>query len=59
MQLEKTIKLTSHKFFVDDLKLYNSTTNRIKKQRDLVTRFSQDIGINFAQNKCVHLVIEK
>ena len=30
----------THNFFVDDLKLYNSTTNEIKKQLDLVTRFS-------------------
>ena len=59
MQLEKTVKLTSHIiFFVDDLKLCNSTTNGIKKQLDLVTRFSQDIGMNFGQDKCAHLVIE-
>ena len=49
----------THNFFVDDLKLYNSTTNGIKKQLDLVTRFSQDIGMNFGQDKCAHLVIEK
>ena len=49
----------AHNFFVDDLKLYNSTTNEIKKQLDLATRFSQDIGMNFGQDKCAHLVIEK
>ena len=49
----------THNFFVDDLKLYNSTTNRTKKQLDLVTRFSKDIGMNFGQDKCAHLVIEK
>ena len=31
----------------------------IKKQLDPVTRFSQDIGMNFGQDKCAHLVIEK
>ena len=39
----------TYNFFVDDLKRYNSTTNGIKKQLDLVTRFSQDIGMNFGQ----------
>ena len=49
----------THNFFVDDLKLYNSTMNEVKKQLDLVTRFSQDIGMKFGQDKCAHLVIEK
>ena len=48
----------THNFFVDDLKLYNFTTNGIKKQFDLVTRFSKDIGMNFGQDKWAHLVIE-
>ena len=39
----------THNFFVDDLKLYNSATNRIKKQLDLFARFSRDIGRNFGQ----------
>ena len=34
----------THNFFVDNLKLYNSTTNGIKKQLDLVTKFSQDMS---------------
>ena len=55
---DRNTKIT-HNFFVDDLKLYNSTTNGIKKQLDLVTRFSQDIGMNHGQGKCAHLVIEK
>ena len=49
---------TTHNFFVDDLKLHNSTTNGIKKQFNLVTRFSQDIGMNFGQNKCTLLVTD-
>ena len=49
----------THNFFVDDLKLYYSATSRIKKQLDLVTRFSQDIEMNFGQDKCANLVIEK
>ena len=49
----------THNFFVDNLKLYNSTMNGVKKQLDLVTRFSQDIGMKSGQDKCAHLVIEK
>ena len=49
----------THNFFVDHLKLYNSTANGIKKQIDLVTRFSQNTGMSFGQDKCAHLVIEK
>ena len=42
----KTVRLTSHIiFFVDNLKLYSSTTDRIKKQLNLVTRFSQNINM--------------
>ena len=33
--------------------------NRIKKQLDLVPRFSQDFGMKFRQDKCAHLVTEK
>ena len=33
------------------------TTNGIKKQIDFVTRFSQDIDMNFGQDKCAHRVI--
>ena len=49
----------THNFFIDNLKLYNSTTNRVKKQLDFVTRFSQDISMNLGQDKCAHLVIKK
>ena len=41
----------THIFFVDDLKLYNSATNRIKKQLDFVNRFSHDIGMKFGKDK--------
>ena len=49
----------THNFFSDDSKLYKSTIDGIKKQPDLVTRFSQDIGMKFAHYKCAHLVIQK
>ena len=49
----------TYNFFVDDLKLYNLTTNEIKKQLDFVNRFSHDIGMNFGKDICANLVIEK
>ena len=45
--------------FVDDLKLYVSSISILKKQLDLVTKFSKDIGMNFGQEKCAYIKIEK
>ena len=52
-------KTITHNFFVDDLKLYDSTINVTKKQLDLVTPFSKDICMDFGTDKCVYLKIEK
>ena len=48
-----------HNFFVDDLKLYASSISILKKQLDLVTTFSNDIGMKFGQDKCAYIKIEK
>ena len=48
-----------HNFFVDDLKLYASSISILKKQLDLVTTFSNDIGMKFDQDKCTYIQIEK
>ena len=55
---DRNVNIT-HNFFVDDLKLYSSTLNGIKKQLDLVTTYSNDIGMQFGQEKCAYLMIEK
>ena len=47
----------THNFFVDDLKLYASSINILKKQLDLVTKFSKDIGMKFDQEKCAYIKI--
>ena len=52
-------KTITHNFFVDDLKLYGSTINVTKKQLDLVTQFSKDICMDFGNDKCAYLKIEK
>ena len=49
----------THNFFVDDLKLYASSISILKKQLDLVTTFSNDIGMKFGQDKCAYIKIEK
>ena len=42
----------THKFFVEDLKLYVSTPDIIKIYLDLVTTFSADTGMKFGEIKC-------
>ena len=48
-----------HNFFVDDIKLYASSISILKKQLDLVTTFSNDIGMKFGQDKCAYIKTEK
>ena len=48
----------THNFFVDDLKLYVSNINILKKQLDLVTTFSKDTGMTFGDNKCAYQQVE-
>ena len=49
----------THNFFVDDLKLYAQTRNSIKKQLDIITTFSKDIGMTFGEDKCAFMEIYK
>ena len=46
-------------FFIDDLKLYGSTLDIIKKQLDLVTTFSANIGMKFGKGKCAVMRVQK
>ena len=48
----------THNFFVDDLKLYASSTNTAKKELDLVTEFSKDTGMTFRDDKCAYQQIQ-
>ena len=41
------------------LKLYASDLNTAKRQLDIVTTFSKDIGMKFGEEKCAFLHIEK
>jgi hypothetical protein len=49
----------THNFFVDDLKLYATNVVTVMKQLDIVTTFSRDIGMQFGQEKCAYLHIER
>ena len=41
------------------LKIYALSISILKKQLDLVTTFSNDIGMKFGQDKCAYIKIEK
>ena len=43
-----------HLFFVDDLKFYASSLNKIMKLVDIVTHFTNDVGMKFGESKCVY-----
>ena len=49
----------THNFFVDDLKLYASDINTVKRQLEIVTTFSKNIGMKFGEEKCAFHQIEK
>ena len=53
------VKVLTHLFFVDDLKLYAPTLNQIKYLLDTVTTFSKDIGMAFGEDKCGYIYVER
>ncbi len=55
---ERDVNL-SHLFFVDDLKTFANDENTAKMQLDLITIFTNDIGMEFGSDKCAYLHIQK
>ena len=51
--------IVTHNFFIDDLKLYANIINTMKKLLDLITAFSEDIGMTFNEDKCAYKEIQK
>ena len=49
----------SHLFFVDDLKTFANDEKTAKMQLDLITIFTNDIGMEFGADKCAYLRIQK
>ena len=54
-------KIAKHtdNFFVDDLKLFATNCATLMKQFDIVTTFSEDIGMTFGEDKCACPQIER
>ena len=49
----------THNVFLDHHKFYASPISILKKQVDLVTTFSNDIGMKFGQDKWAYIKIDK
>ena len=49
----------SHLFFVDDLKTFAQDEQHAKLQLDLITTFTNDIGMQFGSDKCAYCNIER
>ena len=49
----------THNSFVDDLKLFATNRATLMKQLDIVTTFSEDIGMKFGEDECAYLQIER
>ncbi|KAL7634727.1 UNVERIFIED_CONTAM: hypothetical protein RMT77_015104 [Armadillidium vulgare] len=56
---EKSPKIISHLFYMDDLKLYAPNRQEITKQIEVVKKFSKDICMEFGLEKCAFLTLKK
>ena len=45
--------------FVDDLKTYSTSKSSAMKQLEIITGFTNDIGMQFGEDKCAYVNIEK
>ena len=54
----RTLKV-AHLLFVADLKTYASSQTIAHKQLDLISQFTNDIGMRFGVDKCAYLYMEK
>ena len=54
LTIEDLVRIITHLFFVDDLKPYVKNKEKLRVLLDLVTRFTQDIGIKFGESKCAY-----
>ena len=58
LTIEDQIRIISHLFFVDDLKLFASSLARMEKLLDIVTQFTNDVGMTFRKTKCAYQAIQ-
>ena len=54
----RTTKI-NHLLFVDDLKTYAPNKETAEKQLQVITKFTNDIGMTFGADKCAYLYIER
>ena len=54
---ERTLSLT-HLVFVDDLKTFASNLKDALQQLEIITKFSNDIGMSFGSDKCAYMHIQ-
>ena len=47
----------SHMFFVDDLKYYAININTAKMLLDIITPFTNDVGMGFGEQKCTYNIV--
>ena len=59
LTIEDQIRIITHLFFVDDLKLYASTLAKMNKLLDIVTQLTNDVGMTFGESKCAYQAIER
>ena len=59
LTIEDQIRIITHLFFVDNLKLYASTLAKMNKLLDIVTQFTNDVGMTFGESKCTCQAIER
>ena len=51
-------KRLNHLFFVDDVKMYALSYEHAKLLLDIITTFSNDVGMTFGESKCAYIYIE-
>ena len=54
---ERSTKITNL-LFVDDLKTYAKNKSDALEQLNVITKFTNDIGMQFGADKCAYLYIE-
>ena len=55
---ERFTKITNL-LFVDDLKTYSGSKDTALRQLEIITEFTNDIGMKFGEDKCAYMYVEK
>ena len=55
----KRVTSINHLLFVDDLKTYAKNRKTAEEQLQIITQFTNDVGMQFGADKCAYLNIER